>query len=577
MGVAVGEASGEGDLGGGEGDMEEEEEEESKGEEGEEGEGEGLDTGEGQDEGCEGRRLEDAGEEEETGLGLNDTVQELRERGIAESKRERASEAEEVESVGRHCEAREAEEEGEKGEEQVGAERERDGQGPEKEEAESGLQGGTGEEGGREGEEERVLEGTEFDELWGEDEKREVPRMHGEEEDEEEGRGVADGCPSELISVLERKKGAGVQESEREDELSSFYFPESLEELESAYLPDNPAPPPPPPPSSHSSLPSLFSHFLCLALSFSAATHPSLPLLLLLLVFLLSLRHSPPLPSLPSLLLYSELVLLTLFLSYLLLRSCCSVSLSLYLSLACWGCGLACLGLSLSLGLYYIPATLVSASFLSSPSLFLSLYLLVVLVVRPARGALETLPRKANKLWVRFLFRLPRPLFVACQSLLGGLTERSLYDVFPKAGRGWGPRQSRLPVPLRSVSHCKVRPLPPALRLGRLLGRPLRVLADWANARVLWLASRVLTGLPHGYLSRLRALGLLREERPSRLPKLLPREERERDRERRRRREMERRNRRREEEEMFRAGRVQAAWVTGLRRTASGRKVVPWR
>ncbi|KAL4617810.1 serine/threonine-protein kinase TAO2-like isoform X1 [Arapaima gigas] len=418
-------------------------------------------------------------------------------------------------------------------------------------------------------------EGVEWEEDYGGSE------TDTENEDGDEDRGVADGCASEQVPAPPERGHGEERKREREaDELSEFYFPDSLEELD----PPPPLSAPPAPPAAHPSLPSLFSHAICLVLSLSAAAHPTLPVLLLLSVFLLSLRRSPPLPSLPSLLLSGELIFMALFFSYLFLRSCCYLSLSLYLSIALWGCGLFCLGLSVSLGLYYVPVALVSAFFLSSPSLFLSLYLLIVLVVRPAREFLQGAPKRLNRLWVKVLFRLPKPLFTLCQSLLGGLTERSLYDMFPKAGRNWGVRQSRIPVPLRTLpadylsrQNKGSAASKALLRVRRFLRRPIGALADWANSVVLKLAGHLLRRLPKRYLSSMRALGLLREERASRLPRLLPREVREcRERERRRR---ERERRRREEREriMREAGR----WECGLRRTASGRsmrgKLIPWR
>ncbi|XP_061082982.1 serine/threonine-protein kinase TAO2-like isoform X1 [Conger conger] len=427
--------------------------------------------------------------------------------------------------------------------------------------------------GGGAGSGEMLLEGEEWEDEEGSETETES------DVDEEEGRGVGDGCPSELMSLsVEQGRSAERRRKREADELSEFYFSDSLD------LEPPPLPAPPPPQPGQLSLSSLLSHCICLLLSLSAAARPSLPVLILLSVFLLSLRRSPPLPSLSSLLLSGELALLALFFSYLFLRSCCSISLTLYLSLALWGCGLFSLGLSLSLGLYYIPVTLVSASFLSSPSLFLSLYLLVVLVVRPARVFLQKAPKKLNRLWVRFLFRLPKPLFTVCQSLLGGLAERSLYDMFPKAGRNWGVRQSQIPVPLRTLPmeyHSRQNRGSLASRctlwVRRFLRRPIGVLADWANSVVLKLASRVLRELPQGYLAKLRTFGLLREERASRLPRLLPREVRERRERQRRQRERERR-RREERDRLFRDG---GRWECGLRRTASGRsvrgKVVPWR
>lgn len=397
------------------------------------------------------------------------------------------------------------------------------------------------------------------------------------DEEEEEGRGVADGCPSELMSSLSPEKR---RLRERDiDELSEFYFPDASEELEA--IPVSPPPVPPPKPTS---FPSLFSHAICLLLSLSVAAQPSILTLLLLSIFLLSLRRSPPLPSVSSVLLSAELAFLALFFSYLFLRSCCSLSFSTYLSLTLWASGLFSLGLSLSLGIYYIPMILISASFLSSPSLFLSLYLVVVLIVRPARDFLQHAPRKVNRLCMRILFRLPRPLFAMCQSLLGGMAERNLYEMFPKAGRNWGVRQSKIPVPLSSLplehqARCRnsSHMAKGLLWVKRFSRRPLGVLADLTNTIMLKLARQVLKKLPPNVRVKLQVLGLLKREIPSRLPRLLPLEVRERRQRERRRRERER-QRRVERERTFRE---EGRWECGLRRTLSGRfvrgKIRPWR
>lgn len=397
------------------------------------------------------------------------------------------------------------------------------------------------------------------------------------ESDENEGRGEADGCPSELIFSLASERRRLPEQDV--DELSEFYFPESPEDLE-------PVPPslPPPSPPVQTTIPSLFSHAICLLLSFSAAAQPSNLTLMLLLVFLLSLRRSPPLPSPASVVLSAELTFLAFFFFYLFLRSCCSLSLSAFMSLSLWASGLFSLGLSFSLGIYYIPMILISASFLSSPSLFLSLYLMVVLVVRPARSFLLHAPNKINRLCMRVLFRLPRPLFVMCQSVLGSMAERNLYEMFPKAGRNWGVRQSKIPVPLTSLplenQACR-RSLSPVAKavawLGRFRRRPLSILADLVNSVVLKLARHLLKQLPLSVRAKLQTLGLLRKELPSRLPRLLPREVRERRQRERVSRERER-QRRVENERMYREA---VSWECGLRRTSSGRfvrgKVRPWR
>uniref|UniRef100_A0AAX7VXE8 non-specific serine/threonine protein kinase n=1 Tax=Astatotilapia calliptera TaxID=8154 RepID=A0AAX7VXE8_ASTCA len=288
---------------------------------------------------------------------------------------------------------------------------------------------------------------------------------------------------------------------------------------------------PPPAPPAQTSLPSLFSHGICLLLSLSVAAQPSNLTLLLLSIFLLSLRRSPPLPSVASVLLSAELAFLALFFSYLFLRSCCSLSLSTYLTLSLWANGLFSLGLSISLGIYYIPIIFISASFLSSPSIFLSLYLIVVLIVRPARDFFQLAPRKVNRLCMRVLFRLPRPLFAMCQSVLGGMAERNLYEMFPKAGRNWGVRQSKIPVPLKSLAleyqaQCRSTSLVAKglLWVKRFGRRPLGILADLANSVVLKLARQVVKKLPLRVRIKLQTLGILKKEIPSRLPRLLPRE-----------------------------------------------------
>uniref|UniRef100_A0A8C5E7Q9 non-specific serine/threonine protein kinase n=1 Tax=Gouania willdenowi TaxID=441366 RepID=A0A8C5E7Q9_GOUWI len=420
-------------------------------------------------------------------------------------------------------------------------------------------------------EEQREVEGVQWDEEEDEEENTHVGAT------EEEGRGVADGCPSELMSFLSPEKRR-IRERELDD-LSEFYFPNSPEELEPM-----PVPPPPTPTPSHASFPSLLSHAICLLLSVSAAAQPSNLTLLLLCVFLLSLRRSPPLPSLASVLLSMELAFLSLFFSYLFLRSCCSLSFSTYLSLSLWASGVLALALSFNLGIYYIPMILISSSFLSSPSLFLSLYLVVVLIVRPARDFLERAPRKINRLCMRVLFRLPRPLFSVCQSLVGGMAERNLYEMFPKAGRNWGGRQSKIPVPLKSLplevqARCgTTSPVAKGLSwLRHFSRRPLGVFADLANAVVLKLARHIVKNLPQYVRHKLHTLGLLKTKTPSRLPRLLPREDRERRQRERRRKERERKRR----EERERMLRNEARWECGLRRTSSERlsrgKMRPWR
>uniref|UniRef100_A0AAR2KDB9 non-specific serine/threonine protein kinase n=1 Tax=Pygocentrus nattereri TaxID=42514 RepID=A0AAR2KDB9_PYGNA len=393
----------------------------------------------------------------------------------------------------------------------------------------------------REGEEEVVLDGSGWDadeSVYGQSALSVGESMEEERGDEVDGTqksNLSEGSDvvsrgdegSQMLTDQGREKEdegemLEIAKEENVDELSEKVSSKEWQDHESKEDEDDqrqeleppPIRPAPSPSSSQPSLPSLFSHAICLVLSLSAAAQPSVPTLLALAVFLLSLRRSPPLPSLASVLLSAELAFLALFFSYLFLRSLCSLSLTTYLSLTLWASGVFSLGLSLSLGLYYVPVALISAFFLSSPSLFLSLYLVVVLVVRPARVFLQDAPRKLRRLWVRLLFRLPKPLFTLCQSLLGGLAERSLYDMFPKAGRNWGGRRSRIPMPIKSLpTEFQAQSFGSALLARCLL---------WARRFV-----RRPIGLPPHYLTKLRAFGLLREEKPSKLPRLLPRAVRE--------------------------------------------------
>ncbi|XP_041038136.1 serine/threonine-protein kinase TAO2-like [Carcharodon carcharias] len=167
--------------------------------------------------------------------------------------------------------------------------------------------------------------------------------------------------------------------------------------------------------------------------------------------------------------------------------------------------GLSALGLGCRLSLRYVPALLGAACFLTSPGLFLPLYLLMVLVVQPARPWAEALPRRGRRLWVRLLLRLPRPLFQAVQRC-GLADERSLFSLFPKAGRGRP--SSRLPVPVPT----------PGRRRASAGG--LRARASGLAAR---LARRLRRRLASALLGRAAAV---RPDGPSRIPRLLPRERR---------------------------------------------------
>ncbi|GCC41376.1 hypothetical protein chiPu_0025432 [Chiloscyllium punctatum] len=253
-------------------------------------------------------------------------------------------------------------------------------------------------------------------------------------------------------------------------------------------------------------------HLLCALLALLVASCPSSLLLFFLLVILLALSQRGPQSCLGSLLVALEEVVVGLAASYVLLHLVFAVSTSFFLLLVRTVSALSVLALSFRLSLYYVPVALGAAYFFTAPGLFLSLYLLIVLVLQPARRWASAVPRKGRRFWVRLLLRLPRPVFQVAQRC-GLANERSLFSVFPKAGRGLS--RSRLPVLIRGR---------PPVR--RALGPALSKMAALANRRVCGLLSGLTLHLPSPALRCLRQLGLLRPSKPSRIPMLLPREQR---------------------------------------------------
>ncbi|XP_043542377.1 serine/threonine-protein kinase TAO2-like [Chiloscyllium plagiosum] len=253
-------------------------------------------------------------------------------------------------------------------------------------------------------------------------------------------------------------------------------------------------------------------HLLCALLALLVASCPSSLLLFFLLVILLTLSQRGPQSRLGSLLVALEVVVVGLAASYVLLHLVFAVSTSFFLLLVRTVSALSVLALSFRLSLYYVPVALGAAYFFTAPGLFLSLYLLIVLVLQPARRWASAVPRKGRRFWVRLLLRLPRPVFQVAQRC-GLANERSLFSVFPKAGRGLS--RSRLPVLIRGR---------PPVR--RALGPALSKMAALANRRVCGLLSGLTLRLPSPALRCLRQVGLLRPSKPSRIPMLLPREQR---------------------------------------------------
>ncbi|XP_065447169.1 serine/threonine-protein kinase TAO2 isoform X5 [Chrysemys picta bellii] len=283
-------------------------------------------------------------------------------------------------------------------------------------------------------------------------------------------RGPADGCPAPEDPYVELRRGR--EEGAR------------------------PAPAP---------LAPLLPHAVCAGLALLVAAYPSGPALLLLLAALWAQGSGG---GAQAVLLALEGALVGLGVSYALLHSLFLLSGASFLALAKGAGALGVLGLSASRGRLYVPVILLASHLLASPWLFLPLYLLMAL----ARGALRGLPCRARRLWLRVLLGLPLPAFRALQGL-GLVTEGGLFRLFPKTNKG--NFRSRLPVP---APHPARLPAPPAWprRALALLAHPVRSL----NRRLLQLARELSARLPPAALHHLKGLRVLREERPSRIPRL---------------------------------------------------------
>ncbi|TFJ96412.1 NADH-ubiquinone oxidoreductase [Platysternon megacephalum] len=285
-------------------------------------------------------------------------------------------------------------------------------------------------------------------------------------------RGPADGCPAPEDPYAEPRRGR--EEGAR------------------------PAPTP---------LAPLLPHAVCAGLALLVAAYPSGPALLLLLAALWAQGSGG---GAQAVLLALEGALVGLGVSYALLHSLFLLSGASFLALAKGAGALGVLGLSASRGRLYVPVILLASHLLASPWLFLPLYLLLAL----ARGAGRGLPCRARRLWLRVLLGLPLPAFRALQGL-GLVTEGGLFRLFPKTNKG--NFRSRLPVP----APRPARLAPPAWprRALALLARPVRAL----NRRLLRLGRELSARLPPAALHHLRGLRVLREERPSRIPRLVGR------------------------------------------------------
>ncbi|XP_078508532.1 serine/threonine-protein kinase TAO2 isoform X1 [Lissotriton helveticus] len=346
-------------------------------------------------------------------------------------------------------------------------------------------------------------------------------------------RGAADGCPSDApYFELQSWEALGGRALLIEHEVSGLpnkvmhEFPVGYEEgLELPDIEDIGFVEQSIPPflAQHmSSLPAIFSHMVCGALAFLVAAYPNFVLILFLLVTLLTLAQKGTESRLNALLVASEMVVVCLVVTYVLVHSVFFVSASVFILIAKVFSCFTILGLSYRLYLYYVPVILIAAHFFTAPYLFLSLYLLIVLVFQPAKDCLRSLPKRASRIWIRVLFRLPQPVFQTLQRL-GVVNEKRLFYLFPKTFKGGF--RSRIPILARGSQRealhggrwrCFwITAVSPVARLVRRLNQWLVALARDLSAK-----------LPCTALLYLKGMRLLREERPSRIPRLLSREQR---------------------------------------------------
>ncbi|XP_060636241.2 serine/threonine-protein kinase TAO2 isoform X1 [Anolis sagrei] len=244
----------------------------------------------------------------------------------------------------------------------------------------------------------------------------------------------------------------------------------------------------------------ILPHALCVALALLVSAYPSAPTLLLLLAALWAQGG-----GLQDILLALEGGLVGLGVTYTLLHSVFLLSGSSFLLLAKMAGAVGVVGLSASRGRLYVPVILLASYLLASPWLFLPLYLFGAI----ARHSLRGFPRRARRFWLLLLLRLPRPAFRILQRL-GMVSERGLFRLFPKTNKGGF--RSRIPV----LSQMRQPPLPWHHRVIALLAKPICSLNKL-------LTEVICAQLPPSALRCLKGLHVLREEKPSRIPRLLSR------------------------------------------------------
>ncbi|KAL8176643.1 UNVERIFIED_CONTAM: hypothetical protein K2H54_037218 [Gekko kuhli] len=241
-------------------------------------------------------------------------------------------------------------------------------------------------------------------------------------------------------------------------------------------------------------------HALCVALALLVSAYPCAPTLLLLLAALWAQGG-----GFQDILLALEGALVGLGVTYILLHSVFLLSGASFLLLAKMAGAVGVVGLSANRGRLYVPVILLASYLLASPWLFLPLYLSGAIARRSVRG----FPRRARRFWLLILLRLPRPAFRLFQHL-GLVSERGLFRLFPKTNKGGF--RSRIPV----LSRQRLPPLPWHRKALALFAKPVSSLNKL-------LAEVICAHLPPAALHCLKGLHVLREERPSRIPRLVVR------------------------------------------------------
>ncbi|KAH0626399.1 hypothetical protein JD844_001360 [Phrynosoma platyrhinos] len=244
----------------------------------------------------------------------------------------------------------------------------------------------------------------------------------------------------------------------------------------------------------------ILPHVLCVSLALLVSAYPCTLTLLLLLAVLWAQGG-----GFQDILLALEGVLVGLGVTYTLLHSIFLLSGASFLLLAKMAGAVGVVALSASRGRLYVPVILLASYLLASPWLFLPLYLFGAM----ARQSLRGFPRRARRFWLLILLRLPRPAFRILQRL-GMVSERGLFRLFPKTNKGGF--RSRIPV----LSRQRQPPLPWHRKAVALLAKPVCCLNKF-------LTEVICAQLPLSALRCLKGLHVLREERPSRIPRLMAR------------------------------------------------------